>query len=167
MSENRAQRPDSVALLAALCAIGALASPLLKWGIVDSMWRNGVRTPAELFVAMKAYTNKGFAERITARTLVIDGEAEEFGQARELYAALTCPKDYLLFHPGGNSSPARASRRPCGLEPAHLRLDRQEYLTRRLAYVKCACRRTLLEAAGFYIALFSFLGARNQSPTPH
>ena len=52
--------------------------------------------PAQLMVEMKKYTNR-FAERITAKTLVIDGEAEEFGQARELYDALRCPKDYLLF----------------------------------------------------------------------
>ncbi len=61
------------------------------------MWRHGSRTPAELFIGMKQYTNEGFAQRITARTLVIDGEEEEFGQAKELYDALKCPKDYMLF----------------------------------------------------------------------
>ncbi|HVP18985.1 MAG TPA: alpha/beta fold hydrolase [Spirochaetia bacterium] len=81
----------------ALMAQAAQASPLLKWGLADSMWRHGVPTPAELFLDMKRYTNRGYAGRIVARTLVIDGEAEEFGQAKELYAALTCPKDYLLF----------------------------------------------------------------------
>ena len=30
---------------------------------------------------MNRYTNKGFAEKITAKTLVVDGEAEEWGQA--------------------------------------------------------------------------------------
>ena len=40
---------------------------------------------------------EGFAEKITAKTLVVDGEAEEWGQAKELFAALRCPKDYLLF----------------------------------------------------------------------
>jgi len=46
---------------------------------------------------IKRYTNKGIAEKITAKTLVIDGEAEEYGQAKELFDALRCPKDYLLF----------------------------------------------------------------------
>jgi len=46
---------------------------------------------------VKKYTLKGLAEKITAKTLVIDGEGEEYGQARELFDALKCPKDYLLF----------------------------------------------------------------------
>jgi dienelactone hydrolase len=75
----------------------AKANPVMKWGLADSMWKHGVRTPAELMTSMKQYTNKGFAERITARTLVIDGEEDEFGQAKELYDALKCPKSYLLF----------------------------------------------------------------------
>ncbi len=81
----------------AMMAQAAQASPLLKWGLADSMWRHGAKTPSGLFLDLKRYTNKGYAQRITARTLVIDGEAEEFGQAKELYDALTCPKEYLLF----------------------------------------------------------------------
>jgi hypothetical protein len=45
----------------------------------------------------KKYTLEGLAEKITAKTLVIDGEGEEFGQAKYLYDALKCPKDYMLF----------------------------------------------------------------------
>ncbi len=93
-----AQLPEKdPAAFNALMAQAAAASPLMKWGLVDAMWKHGVATPAQLMTGMKAYTNRGFAERITCRTLVIDGEAEEFGQAKELYDALTCPKDYLLF----------------------------------------------------------------------
>lgn len=72
-------------------------NPFMRWGMRDTMWKHGCATPAQLMVEMKKYTNRGFAERITAKTLVIDGEAEEFGQARELYDALRSPKDYLLF----------------------------------------------------------------------
>jgi acetyl esterase/lipase len=72
-------------------------NPFMRWGMRDTMWKHGCTTPAQLMVEMKKYTNKGFAEKITAKTLVIDGEAEEFGQAKELYDALRCPKDYLLF----------------------------------------------------------------------
>ena len=72
-------------------------NPFMRWGMRDSMWKHGVTTPAQLMVEMKKYTNRGFAEKITAKTLVIDGEAEEFGQAKELYDALRCPKDYLMF----------------------------------------------------------------------
>ena len=73
------------------------ANPFMRWGMRDTMWKHGCTTPAQLMVEMKKYTNRGYAEQITAKTLVIDGEAEEFGQARELYDALRCPKDYLLF----------------------------------------------------------------------
>jgi len=72
-------------------------NPFMRWGMRDTMWKHGCTTPAQLMVEMKKYTNKGYAEKITAKTLVIDGEAEEFGQAKELYDALRCPKDYLLF----------------------------------------------------------------------
>jgi acetyl esterase/lipase len=72
-------------------------NPFLRWGMRDTMWKHGCTTPAQLFVEMRNYTNKGIAQMITAKTLVIDGEAEEFGQAKELYDALRAPKDYLLF----------------------------------------------------------------------
>jgi len=72
-------------------------NPFMRWGMRDTMWKHGCTTPAQLFMEMKKYTNIGFAQNITAKTLVIDGEAEEFGQAREMYDALRCPKDYLLF----------------------------------------------------------------------
>jgi esterase/lipase len=79
--------------------IGQVASqvPLIDWGMRDSMWRHGVATPAALMKEVKKFTLRGIADRITAKTLVIDGETEEFGQAKELYDALKCPKDYMLF----------------------------------------------------------------------
>jgi len=45
------------------------------------------------------YPNPEAFNRATCRVLVMDGEAEEFsaGQARKLYDALRCPKDYMLF----------------------------------------------------------------------
>jgi hypothetical protein len=79
-----------------MAQVGA-QSALIAWGVKDSMWRHGVATPAQLMSELKKYSLEGLAEKITAKTLVIDGEAEEFGQARELYDALKCPKDYLLF----------------------------------------------------------------------
>jgi len=81
----------------ALMARVIAGNPFMRWGLRDTMWKQGCATPAQLVQEMKRYTNKGFAEKITARTLVVDGEAEEFGQAKELFDALRCPKDYLLF----------------------------------------------------------------------
>jgi pimeloyl-ACP methyl ester carboxylesterase len=73
------------------------ADPFMRWGMRDSMWKHGSTTPAQFMTEIKKYTNKGIVEKITAKTLVIDGEAEEYGQAKELFDALRCPKDYLLF----------------------------------------------------------------------
>jgi len=70
---------------------------LVAWGFKDSLWRHGVATPALLMAEVRKFTLKGLSEKITAKTLVIDGEGEEYGQARELFDALKCPKDYLLF----------------------------------------------------------------------
>ena len=81
----------------ALMAQVIAGNPFMRWGLRDTMWKQGCATPAQLVQEMKKYTNKGLAEKITAKTLVVDGEAEEFGQAKELFAELRCPKDYLLF----------------------------------------------------------------------
>ncbi len=71
--------------------------PLIAWGLVDSMWRHGVSTPAGLMKEIRKYNLQDVAGRITAKTLVIDAESEEFGQAKDLFNALRCPKDYMLF----------------------------------------------------------------------
>ncbi|MEU6084397.1 alpha/beta fold hydrolase [Streptomyces sp. NPDC047108] len=82
-------------------AIAAMASQsqLVDWFIRDSSWKHGVKTPYELFQEFAACDLTGVAERITCRTLVMDGSEEQFseGQARQLFDALTCPKDFLHF----------------------------------------------------------------------
>ncbi len=83
--------------LNSLITVAGRLSPFLLWGVTDTMWKHGVKTPVELMDTMKEYTNVEGAKDITATTLVIDGEAEEYGQARQFYDALTCPKDYLFF----------------------------------------------------------------------
>jgi pimeloyl-ACP methyl ester carboxylesterase len=72
-------------------------NPLIRWGMTDSMWRHGASTPSRLMSEIRKYGAQGVAGKITAKTLVIDGEAEEFGQAKDLFEALRCPKDYMLF----------------------------------------------------------------------
>ncbi|MCW3466100.1 alpha/beta hydrolase family protein [Chitinophaga nivalis] len=73
--------------------------PFIKWGITDEMWKNGASKPSELLRNFKAYTSAHLVKNITCRTLVVDGTGEEFsrGQAKKLYDALTCPKDFILF----------------------------------------------------------------------
>lgn len=71
----------------------------IRWGITDEMWKHGVDSPSSLLIKLQQYTIVNTVGNITCRTLVVDGTGEEFsrGQAKKLYDALTCPKDYILF----------------------------------------------------------------------
>jgi pimeloyl-ACP methyl ester carboxylesterase len=83
--------------LNAVLGVAGRLSPFLMWGLTDTMWKHGARTPSEMLDRMKAFSNVDGARNIRATTLVIDAEAEEFGQSKDLYDALTCKKDYLMF----------------------------------------------------------------------
>jgi alpha-beta hydrolase superfamily lysophospholipase len=87
----------SPAALNAVLKVAGRLSPFLTWGLTDTMWKHGARTPSEMLDTMKAFTNEDGVTRIQATTLVIDAEAEEFGQSKELYDALTCKKHYIMF----------------------------------------------------------------------
>jgi hypothetical protein len=73
------------------------ASSFLRWGMLDSMWHHGVGTPAALIRELRKYQLGASAAEITAHTLVVDAEAEEWGQSQAFFDALNAPKDYLLF----------------------------------------------------------------------
>jgi pimeloyl-ACP methyl ester carboxylesterase len=73
------------------------ASNLIRWGVKDTMWKHGATSPADMMIKMKEFTNEDSIHSITCRTLVMDGTADEFSTARDLYDALPGPKDYLLF----------------------------------------------------------------------
>lgn len=75
------------------------AQPLIRWYVNDAMAKHGAGSPSRLLLDMARYTNVPVVDRIEARTLVMDGTAESFtvGQARALFDALKCPKDYMLF----------------------------------------------------------------------
>jgi hypothetical protein len=87
---------DPAAFDARIAAISE-GSPLVRWGVKDTLWKHGARKPHEVLTAMRAYTNEGVAERIECETLVMDGTADPWAQGRTLYDALRCPKSYLLF----------------------------------------------------------------------
>ncbi|MBN1838346.1 MAG: alpha/beta fold hydrolase [Spirochaetales bacterium] len=89
-------RSSPKALNAVLGATGRL-SPFLMWGLTDTMWKHGAATPAEMLDKMKGFTNVDGVRNITATTLVVDAEAEEFGQSKMLYDALSCETDYMMF----------------------------------------------------------------------
>jgi dienelactone hydrolase len=59
----------------------------------------GAKTLKELLLMQREYSLKGLAEKIECPTLVCDnvGDAVAGGQGKELYQALRCPKNYVLF----------------------------------------------------------------------
>jgi pimeloyl-ACP methyl ester carboxylesterase len=71
----------------------------VRWWIRATMWKHGVKTPSALLKELEKYNNEPIVKRIQCQMLVIDGEGEEFtaGQAKLLYNALDCPKDFLSF----------------------------------------------------------------------
>lgn len=75
------------------------ASPLAEWFLRDSMWKHGVATPYELMAEFDKCTIRDLAQNIEAETLVMDGNEEHFseGQAKQLYDALRCKKELMLF----------------------------------------------------------------------
>ncbi len=82
-----------------LMAEFAKQSPQMQWAITDEMWKHGVKTPADLIIDLKKYNNEAIVDKITCQVLVMDSESEAWstGQAKPLYDALKCPKDYMLF----------------------------------------------------------------------
>jgi hypothetical protein len=72
---------------------------LYRWYMKDAMFKHGASTPSQLLFMLRTFTNVPVVHRIRCRTLVMDGTAEAFsrGQAKLLFDALQCPKDYLLF----------------------------------------------------------------------
>lgn len=75
------------------------AVPLYRWYMKDSMNKHGASTASDLMIKLKDFNNEPIVERITCRTLVMDGTAEAFsvGQAKLLFDALKAPKEYMLF----------------------------------------------------------------------
>ena len=73
--------------------------PLIRWYMRDAMAKHGVDRPSALLRELRRFTNADSVHRIRARTLVVDGtgESTSVGQARKLFDALRCDKDFLLF----------------------------------------------------------------------
>ena len=69
------------------------------WFFANGMFTFGARSPSDLYRMLKPYTMKGLAEKITCTMLVVDSEEDKDlpGQARQLFEALKCPKEYMLF----------------------------------------------------------------------
>jgi hypothetical protein len=70
-----------------------------RFFIAARMRAFGARTLKEFLLMQREYSLKGLAEKIECPTLVCDNVSDAIagGQAKELYDALRCPKDYVLF----------------------------------------------------------------------
>jgi alpha-beta hydrolase superfamily lysophospholipase len=73
--------------------------PSLRWQMANGMFTFHAKTPSNWLKMTRLYTMKNVAAKITCPMLIVDSEEDKDmpGQARMLFAALTCPKDYLLF----------------------------------------------------------------------
>ena len=71
----------------------------LNWFLGNGMFTFGVDTPSAFLLAFSEYSMAGVAEQISCPTLVIDSDNDTSmkGEARRLYDALSCPKDFMLF----------------------------------------------------------------------
>jgi pimeloyl-ACP methyl ester carboxylesterase len=69
-----------------------------RWALTNGTWTGGFDSPAAYFQGNRRYTLEGIAERIQCQTLVCDAQQDHFfHDARRVYDALTCPKEYFLF----------------------------------------------------------------------
>ncbi len=73
--------------------------PSFRWTIANGLFTFHAQTPSEWLKMTRAYTMRTIADKITCPILVCDseGDTQMAGQAKELYAALTAPKEFLLF----------------------------------------------------------------------
>jgi hypothetical protein len=73
--------------------------PSLRWSISNGMWTFGADTPSEWMRMTRPYNLREYADKIKCRMLVVDSENDKDlpGQARQLYDALNCPKEFMLF----------------------------------------------------------------------
>ena len=74
-------------------------NPGVRWIFGNGMWTFGAESPGELIKMTRPYTMKNIVNQIKCKMLVVDSEDDSDmpGQARKLYEALKCPKEYMLF----------------------------------------------------------------------
>lgn len=74
-------------------------SSQMNWSIKHGVYVFSAKNPKDFILKSKDYYLGGLAEQIQCPTLVTDSNSDDFfpGQAKQLYDALQCRKDYLLF----------------------------------------------------------------------
>ena len=75
------------------------SNPSLRWVMANGMFTFRAKSPSDWLKMTRPYTMKDVAAKITCHTLIVDSEEDKDmpGQAKKLFAALRCPKDYMLF----------------------------------------------------------------------
>lgn len=83
----------------AAVAEGMKGDAYLKWANQHGMWVFGVGRPSEFALKMMKFNLRDCVDKIKCHMLVVDSEADHAfpGQARKLFDALKCPKDFMLF----------------------------------------------------------------------
>lgn len=73
--------------------------PSFRWAMANGMFTFHAQTPSDWLKMTRPYTMKDVAAKIACPVLVVDSEGDKDmpGQARKLFEALKCPKDYMLF----------------------------------------------------------------------
>jgi alpha-beta hydrolase superfamily lysophospholipase len=73
--------------------------PSLRWSFSNGMFTFGATSPSEWLRMTRPYNLRDCADKITCHMLVVDSENDKAlpGQAKQLYDALQCPKDFMLF----------------------------------------------------------------------
>lgn len=78
---------------------GMETDPSLRWAISNAMFTFHADSPSDWMRKTRPYVMRDVAEKITAKTLIVDSEGDKDmpGQARHLYDALVAPKDIMVF----------------------------------------------------------------------
>jgi len=71
----------------------------IEFFFANGMYTFGTKSPSELIRMLKPYNMRDVAKKIQCTMLVVDSEGDQDlpGQAAELYEALECPKEFMLF----------------------------------------------------------------------
>ncbi len=74
-------------------------NPSLRWSFGNGMWTFGAKSPSEWMRMTRPYNLRDCADKIECHMLVVDSENDKAlpGQAKPLYDALRCPKEFMLF----------------------------------------------------------------------
>ena len=69
------------------------------WFFANGMFTFEAESPSEFLQMLKPYNMKDSAAKIKCTMLVVDSEGDKdlSGQAKQLWKALQCPKEYMLF----------------------------------------------------------------------